>query len=97
MNDFRHPDNPEPFTDMTLERDTRLLEMRERSALRSGLAELSQAADRFFDDIPAMDRGSAASDLNRMMAILRRMRSALLEFPDKPNSLLPRFIDILRA
>jgi hypothetical protein len=80
-----------------LENDTDLLTPEEKTAIRAGLAEIGFLADRFFSDLPGLSRGSAASELNRLTAVIMRTRSKLLEFPDKPDPdlALSRFIDIV--
>lgn len=89
MTDFRQANNPEPFTDMTLERDTRPLTDGEKTEIRYGLSQMRSLVSRFYGDLPRMERGTAAAELNRLTGIIRRMRSALLEFPDKPDQEKP--------
>jgi hypothetical protein len=85
MTDFRHADNPEPFTQMHRERAVGALTAHERGEVRHGLAELQRRGSRLYGEVGDLDRGAVASDLRHLMEICMRMQGCLKLFPDKPE------------
>lgn len=82
MVDFRHPDNPVPFTRLLLEQDTAPLTQQERSAVRCMLAKVSREMSDFYGRAGSLDRGAVASDLRRFSEqieqVIRQLRNAML-------------------